>query len=393
MQVGFIHFDREDQKRYLAVLSKISEGGAIDELGVGRIRDYYSDLMFPGVSSLHQHAKYFALMPLLFKEAVKKRYSRLEDVRPAIREMEIELTKRLMKGSPDIPGITGSDAVMNGTFVKYDPMYIYGMALRTWGIVKTENIEGAIFYASKKYHERPVKLSATDDEQGDSDDVESYLEFLSLPVDIGYNWLEECSLALTHNEAKHVIDHFLSAEDYRETLLHYILDEKLELPNIEFVVFVNLYKDRLPKKLLEIAERACHFSDLVDGLFYRYNWLYSDRTDEEMRDRFDHWVSSVFQENAQSMLDAISNIHINDNGSIPFCQNAISLISRQDWDALDMLIIKRERAIKQGGRHKIDNKANYQYDPSNPIHNYKVEFRWPTVCTLVNELLGGLRNG
>jgi len=393
MQVGFVHFDREDQKKYLAVLSKISEGGAIDELGVGRIRDYYSDLMFPGVSSLHQHAKYFALMPLLFKEAVKRRYSRFEDVRPAIREMEIALTKRLMKGSPNASGITGSDAVLNGTYVKYDPMYIYGMALRTWGIIKTDNIEGAIFYASKKYHERPVKLSATDDEQGDSDDIESYLQFISPPVDIGYNWLEECSLAMTHNEASHVIHHILNADEYRETLLHFILEEGLDLPHIEFVDFIDLYKNKLPQKLLAVAERARFFSDLVDGLFYRYNWLFSDHTDEGMRNKFDYWASSVFQEEAHSMLDAISSIHINDNGSIPFCQNAISLISKQDWNALDLLIIKRERAIKQGGRHKIDNKANYQYDPSNPIHNYKVEFRWSTVCTLVNELLGGLRNG
>ena len=173
MLLGFVHFDRSDQKKYLAVLSKISEGGAIDELGVGRIRDYYSDLLFPGVSSLHQHAKYFSLMPLLYRESVKNKYLHFEDVRAAIRRMEIELTRRLCEGSPGAPGITGSDALRSGAFVKYDPMYIYGMALQTYGIVRTENIEGAIYHASKKYHERPVKLSANDQEQGDSEDRDS----------------------------------------------------------------------------------------------------------------------------------------------------------------------------------------------------------------------------
>lgn len=54
MQIGFVHFDREDQKKYLAAISRITEGGAIDELGVGRLRDFFSDRLFPGVSSLHQ---------------------------------------------------------------------------------------------------------------------------------------------------------------------------------------------------------------------------------------------------------------------------------------------------------------------------------------------------
>ena len=66
MQVGFVHFDHEDQRKYLAVLSKITDGGAIDELGIGHLRDYYSERIFLGISTLHQHAKYFSLMPQFY---------------------------------------------------------------------------------------------------------------------------------------------------------------------------------------------------------------------------------------------------------------------------------------------------------------------------------------
>ena len=95
MKLGYIHFDRSEQKKYMAVINRLSLGGAIDELGVGRIRDHYSDAMFPGVSSLHQHAKYFVLLPLLYKKAITYKYNRLQDVRPQIVRLEKDLTEVL----------------------------------------------------------------------------------------------------------------------------------------------------------------------------------------------------------------------------------------------------------------------------------------------------------
>lgn len=392
MQLGFVHFDRSDQKKYLAVLSKISEGGAIDELGVGRIRDYYSDLMFPGISSLHQHAKYFSLMPLLYREATRRKYMSLSDVRPAIRHMEIELTKRLCEGSPGAPGITGSDALRGGNFVKYDPMYIYGMGLQTFEIVNTENVEGAIFYASRKRFDKPIKLSATELEQGDSDDIESVLNFCTCPSDLEYDWLKECSLELTLNEAEFIRGHILSSRACKDSLLHYILDNKIELPEDvpTFETFILKYREKLPEKLRHDVETAGFFSDLVDGLFYRYNWLYSREADEAMVEKFDSWYEDVFLPRRTGMVESVSGIRIHDNGSIPFCLEAIALMDAKKWSDLDMLIKKRERRIK-ASRYKIDNeKGGFHYNPDAPIHNYKVQFRWGTVRTIVNEILGGL---
>jgi len=393
MLLGFVHFDRSDQKKYLAVLSKISEGGAIDELGVGRIRDYYSDLLFPGVSSLHQHAKYFSLMPLLYRESVKNKYLHFEDVRAVIRRMEIDLTRRLCEGSPGAPGITGSDALRSGAFVKYDPMYIYGMALQTYGIVRTENIEGAIYHASKKYHERPVKLSANDQEQGDSEDKDSIFSFCVCPSDLEYDWLTECSLDLTPNEASFIRNHILEAPACKDSLLHYILDNKISLDgNIvpTFETFLASFGATLPVKLQEEARKAAQFSDLVDGLFLYYNWLYSEKMDADVYTRFRNWYDTEFVSKRDAMMDSVSGIRINDNGSIPFCIQAIDLLDKKDWAGLDLLIPKRERRIK-GSRFKIANgKGGFHYNPDAPIHNYKVEFRWATVRTLVNEILGGL---
>lgn len=394
MQIGFVYFDRSDQKKYLEVLSRLSEGGAIDELGIGRIRDFYSDLMFPGISTLHQHAKYFSLIPLLYRQAVKSyKYYRLEDVRPAIRNLEIEMTRRLCEGSPGAYGITGSDSLQSGNYVKYDPAYIYGTALRTYGIVRTENLESAIFHASKKYHERPVKLSATDQEQGDSDDLDSVFSFCVCPSDLEYDWLKTCSLELTSHEASFIRGHILAAKACKNTLLHYILENKVflrddEVPSLES--FLALHGGSLPEKLKNDIFLASRFSDLVDGLFLYYNWLFSEKKDAQVWDEFQVWREDVFLPEKDGMMESIMKSRISDGGPKIFCQRAIALIETEDWTEMDRLVKNRERSIK-GSRYKIGNaKGGYHYEEMGRIHNYKVDFRWGKVRTLVNEILGGL---
>lgn len=393
MQLGFIHFDQSDQKKYLAVLSRISEGGAIDELGIGRIRDFYSDQMFPGISTLHQHAKYFALMPLLYREAVKSRYDHLGDVRSVIRNLEISLTRRLVEGSPGASGITGSDSLKTGSYVKYDPMYIYGTALRSYGIVKTDNLEGAIFYASRKTRERPVKLKESEEEQGDSDDLESYLSFCVCPTDLGYNWLEECSLELCPSEASFVQKHIVNAPICKGTILHYLLEncKKSDFEDVySFETFVLRFRGVLSEEHLALASRAGHFSDLVFGLFLRYNWLFSNETDDDIRSEFESWYNDVFLPGKIAMINSLEGVRINDNGSLIFCRKAIELMEQKDWADLDYLIKQRERKIKVSN-YKIGN-SRFSYDHSNPIHYYKLGFRWSTVRTIVSEVLGGLEN-
>ena len=394
MQLGFVHFDREDQKKYLAVLSRISEGGAIDELGIGRIRDFYSDRMFPGISTLHQHAKYFAILPLLYIEATNRTYDHLEDVRLHIIYLEKELTRRLVEGSPGAWGITGSDALRSGSYVRYDPMYIYGTALRSYRIVKTDNLEGAIFYASRKSHERPVKLKESELEQGDSDDSESYLGFCAAPTDIGYNWKEACNLNLTPNEASFVRQHILSSPITKGTILNFLLENCKAsdfTDTSSFESFIEKFKGVLSDEHLALAQRARHFADLVWGLYLYYNWLFSNKADEKIKTEFDQWYRDYFQKDGEAMADSLRGVSINDNGSIVFCSKAIELMTEEKWDELGFLIKHRERKIKLSN-YKIDS-TRFTYDRNNPIHHYLLQFRWGTVRVMVGEILGGLENG
>lgn len=392
MRLGYIHFDRSEQKKYMAIINRLSQGGAIDELGVGRIRDLYSDTLFPGVSSLHQHAKYFVLLPLLYRKAVTYKYTRLSDVRPRIIRLEKDLTVRLFNGSKVKTGITGSEFIGKKDYVRYDPTYIYATGLYRFGILLNDNIEEMIYVSSQKYHERPEKLQATDAEQGDSEDLYGTFQFCLYPTDIGYNWEETASLDLTKAEATFLKSHIVKSEHCKDALLSYLLKKDIDINDTEtFESFAIKYAGGLPDKLKEQVMKAKYFADLVDGLYYYYNYLFSGKIDEQMHSKFNTWFDTIFCKEKDEMISCITGLKFNDNGSVLFCRNAIDDIANEDWTGLEKRIIARERKIKHS-RSKIGNE-DYHYNPKSPIHDYTVQFRWETVRTMILEIKTGLKNG
>lgn len=119
MEIGFINFDQDSLNRVGKVMNLLQGKGAIDELGFGRMRDAFSNTMFPGMSTLQTRAKYFLLLPSLYSYLEKTNIKDSRDARAKIREYEILLTKRLIDGSDekDKWGIIGANSLENGIYV------------------------------------------------------------------------------------------------------------------------------------------------------------------------------------------------------------------------------------------------------------------------------------
>ena len=113
MKLGFINFSTEEQLKMHQVMQAIQEHQAIDELGLGRIRDAFSNKLFPGISTLHNRAKYYAILPSLFWEAEKGTYKSANEVRAKVLNPEIKLTRQLLRGTEPANnwGITGSSVI------------------------------------------------------------------------------------------------------------------------------------------------------------------------------------------------------------------------------------------------------------------------------------------
>lgn len=46
MEIGFINFNTAEKKRIAKLMQQLMESEAIEELGIGRVRDHFSNTLF-----------------------------------------------------------------------------------------------------------------------------------------------------------------------------------------------------------------------------------------------------------------------------------------------------------------------------------------------------------
>ena len=134
MQLGWIDFSKEDRQKALDVINLLSEQGAVDELGIGIIRDAFANYFFPGTSTIQTRAKYFLIVPYVLREAVDGRYGKdANRVLRAIDSVEKDCGIRLLEADPKAEGVVGTRVLPKG-WVARKPSDIYWNGIRTFGI-------------------------------------------------------------------------------------------------------------------------------------------------------------------------------------------------------------------------------------------------------------------
>ena len=413
MQYGFIHFSSEDRNMATKILQTLRESQAIDELGIGRVRDAYANKFFPGLSTLQRHAKYFVLLPLLYRYASTLRYNDFRDVHPKIIELEIQLTRQLLAGSPsEITGITGSDfvkaygATNKEHYVKYDPTYIYASGLRTYEILRTSSVDQAIFYKSRNRSTTPEQL-LTRIEGGEDDAISSDTsEFFICPkgkLDLN----SPISIFLTKDEASFLKDKMLNAEASKDSLLAYILRhddveigtarEFLPAGAISEYNFFTFQYQNLPAPYKQQVGLARAFSDFAYPLNVRYMVIYYEGHEgyEELTENFKLSMEEskeIYDKDLIHQVFMYPGLQINNRALESFCLKAIDLakegLESGDYEKLDNLIINRELAVK-GARAKLRNpKMEFIDGYSNNLG--RLNYRWDIATTIVSEIRKGL---
>src|SRR3954466_7773135 len=61
--LSWLDFSAEEQRRTREMLRLFEEKESRDELGIGQVRDAFSDLLFPGTSVLLTRSLYFLIVP------------------------------------------------------------------------------------------------------------------------------------------------------------------------------------------------------------------------------------------------------------------------------------------------------------------------------------------
>lgn len=367
--------------------------GAIDELGLGRIRDAFSNKMFPGMSTLQTRGKYFLLMPALYAYLERTRIADAKEARAKIREHEIALTKRLCENNDDDrKGIIGAESLERGRqYVKYDPAYVYQAGLETYGMITTGgNLYSMIAERSKIYQNLPKKHRNEGEEGEDSDDLAGLRPiFLTCGEEYDFGGKSPLPIKLTRKEAE-----FLKRQIIKHTpgsLLGYLLDSGLyeSVKEYDFEELEVALRDKIPADLYKTYILARRYSRFAQLLRIRYAMLYdiavgAERAEEEEKGFFTQLETFKDEFRPEAIEEIIQHVEplVSDPNSKQFCRRASRLIAEEDWTGLDELIVKREIEIKGMKRSKLRNAD--EYEPGKPFEIAgAMSFRWNTIVRTV----------
>ena len=127
--LSWLDSSEHERRTVLELVSALNEPGALDELGIGTIRDTIADVLFPGTSTIQTRARYFLFIPWIM-QIIEAGSFRGAETRA--RRLQLQLRDSLVKahGSDEI-GVIGREA---GEALQRWPLDIYWLGMARWGI-------------------------------------------------------------------------------------------------------------------------------------------------------------------------------------------------------------------------------------------------------------------
>ncbi len=385
MQIGFIDFSKEERNKILATLKLLGTQTALDELGIGVIRDAYADILFPGISTIQTRAKYFVLIPYLFNRAGKQNLSSGREVLRWINNSEDKLVETLLINSKsEETGIIGKNALRQKRAVKMKPSSIYWNGLRTFEIIRASGVSMAVACTitaktAKQKNDLEIK---TDGETFDDSTAIGSDTVLFSPIFPDYDFEKEASILLTKKEAEYLADKISKAVASKDTLLAFLVKNKLDCNS-----FDEMPIDILPASIKRDYLLSRDFSDFIIGAHIRYNVIFSEYEDIEMLQEWENWRNAFIARKFD--LEAILSRITCNNSTQRFCKDFMEFTYNGHLEKIDDLIIFREKAVK-GDRSKLHKPTEYRYNYDRPVHFYRLDFRFGTAKTIIRDIIMGL---
>lgn len=385
MQLGWIDFSREERNKVMATLDLLSTTTALDELGIGTLRDRYADILFPGISTIQTRAKYFVIIPYIFSLTESQKFKRSSEIIPWVNKIEDNLVSTLVKNSgEDDAGIIGSRSLKQGKQVKRKPSSIYWNGMRTYGILLDNRVSmdqmATLIYnqGNKRRNIEIVKgVDSYDDETAASDGISIFS-----PAKLDYDFEKDIDIRLTKEEALYISNHIITSIYSRDSLLAFIVKNNIDVSNFNFE---DLEALSMPSDMKNDYRLAKELADFIYGAHIRYNIIYSQKLDMEQIEAWNNWIDN-FDAGALRFEEIM--IRINCKGTTKdFLKKFLKSVLNKDIEAIDKCIINREKEVK-GERAKLCKPMEYQYNTA--IHNYKLNYRYNSARTIINDILEGL---
>lgn len=382
MQLGWIDFSREERNKVLAALQLLTVPTALDELGIGYIRDAYADILFPGISTIQTRAKYFVLIPYIFGKAEKEKFTRGREVMDWVNRYQDKLVPTLIANSEQkANGIIGILTLRQKRTVKNKPTSIYWGGLRTFEIVRNSGLSLSqacqiSFTLSQKRKETEL---LDGDEAYDDKTANQGDQVIFSPILPGYDLENATGIELTRDEAQFLYGKITTAYKTKNTLMAFMLKEKKH-----FNDFFEIDPEILPQQIKKDYLLARNFADFIEGAHLRYNVIYSGSEDPDMKKGFEDWRTSFDFDKFDG--DTVFNRIDCPHETRRFCENFAELIRSGDMELVDELLVSREKNVK-GDRSKLRKPAEFHYKA---VHEEKLDFRFFRASVIMDDILRGL---
>ena len=128
--LSWLDSSEHERRTVLELVSALNEPGTLDELGIGSIRDTFSDELFPGTSTIQTRARYFLFVPWIMQMVEASSTSSHAN---HARWLQLQLCNALVKSHGEDPGVIGRQA---GASLQRWPVDIYWLGMARWGIRK-----------------------------------------------------------------------------------------------------------------------------------------------------------------------------------------------------------------------------------------------------------------
>lgn len=382
--VDYSSTHRDDMDR---LLDAFRDKGTVDELGIGTVRDAFSDLLFPGTSTLHTRARYLLFVPWAVTTTTGHRYPSDRAARE-LRSLEVRLIESLRRGDPD-GGVIGRDARAS---LKRMPSVVYWGAMSRYDIKRCQHgVEQHLRFVT----ERPPP--SVDEDEDARLNLDPCFRQLPPPPE---NWLTNTDFDLTRDEAEFLRDQILTtcADHYLAYLVRH------GIPGDPHVPWDETLTSDLPPEPASALAHARRFSQLHHGAQILYNLLLA-------RDK--GWQEGVVDyEERLAMWSASANTHAastewraddfwsclararwrRNSGTHTFVTEWIKLVNTgallSGSSAAEQLIRDRERRLKGSRSRFVNHDALEAWEGGSGMG--RLTYRWQQTKTLVTDIHRGL---
>jgi hypothetical protein len=395
LQIGWIDYGSRDRNKILSILSLLSTPEAVDELGIGVVRDGFANILFPGTSTIQTRAKYFLLVPYIMMELERENILSPKSFLDRLSKEEIALISLLKKDNAE--GVIGGRA---GEKLQRKPSSIYWNGFYTFGIFQNYarlSLNGYVRAVCALKREKRL-LSAIghiekSEGTGDADMYCSACGFWRVPPP-PENWRENVTMELTVEEASFLRERIIKSEHSKDSLLAYILRNKIYEVKDYYDISIIEKKIKLPQTIHKDYKMALDFAEFIYGANIRYNVILSGCKNDLANEEWGIWYRSVTNGFIQNydIYEAVNRLSIrgyNRARLLPFIGKWKEAVLTGDAAVMDELIIAREIELKGKERAKLSSE-NFSWREGVWLGGGKLQYRFPNSRRLIEDIFNGL---